>query len=103
MNQSLHGGREFELTTNDPCMVLPKTPFVKALFRWATGKRLNDRLPKVSLITPLSGLNSLQEHEASAVAVWRGIRTQNSVFDYSVCLYACHICDESINQFATTT
>ena len=38
----------FELTTNDPWST---TPFVKALVRWATGKRLTDRLPKLSLIT----------------------------------------------------
>ena len=32
-------------------MVLPTTPFVKALVRWATGKRLTNHLPKLSLIT----------------------------------------------------
>ena len=32
-------------------MVLPTTPFVKALVRWATGKRLTNRLPKLSLVT----------------------------------------------------
>ena len=31
---------------------LPTTQFVKALARWATGNRLTDRLPKLSLITP---------------------------------------------------
>ena len=30
---------------------LPTTPFVKALVRWATCKRLTDRLPKLSLKT----------------------------------------------------
>ena len=32
-------------------MVLPSTPFVKELVRWATGKRLTNRLPKLTLIT----------------------------------------------------
>ena len=45
-----HGGREIR-THNQRPMVLPTTPFVKALVRWATGKRLNNRLPKLSLIT----------------------------------------------------
>ena len=31
--------------------VLPTTPFVKALVCWATGKRLTNHLPKLSLIT----------------------------------------------------
>ena len=31
--------------------VLPTTPFVKALVRWAIGTRLTDRLPKRSLVT----------------------------------------------------
>ena len=43
-------GREFESHVQRP-MVLPTTPFVKALVRWATGKRLTNRLPKLSLIT----------------------------------------------------
>ena len=34
-------------------VVLPTTPFVKALVRWATGKRLTNHLPKLSLITLL--------------------------------------------------
>ena len=37
----------FELTTNDPWST---TPFVKALVRWATGKKLTNRLPNLSLI-----------------------------------------------------
>ena len=32
--------------------------FVKALVRWATGKRLTNRLPKLSLITLSPPLNS---------------------------------------------
>ena len=32
--------------------------FVKALVRWATGKRLTNRLPKLSLITSSSGSSS---------------------------------------------
>ena len=43
----------FELTTS-----LPTTPYVKALVRWATGKRLTNRLPKLSLITLSPPLNS---------------------------------------------
>ena len=39
-------------------MVLPTTPFVKALVRWATGKRLTNRLPKLSLTTLSPPLNS---------------------------------------------
>ena len=39
----------FKLTTND----LSTTPLVKALVRWATGKRLTNRLPNLSLITPV--------------------------------------------------
>ena len=39
----------FELTTNDPWSV--DDAFAKALVRWATGKRLTNRLPKLSLIT----------------------------------------------------
>ena len=34
-------------------MVLPTTPFVKALVPWATGKRLTNRLLKLSLITDM--------------------------------------------------
>ena len=44
-----------------PCgvfVVLPSTPFVKALVRWATGKRLTNHLPKLSLITLSPTLNS---------------------------------------------
>ena len=40
----------FELTTN--YQVLPSTPFVKVLVRWAKSKRLTNRLPVLSLITP---------------------------------------------------
>ena len=40
----------FELTTT-ASQVLPTTPYVKALVRWATGKMLTNRLPKLSLIT----------------------------------------------------
>ena len=40
----------FELTTNDPWSV-DDAIFVKALVRWATGKRLKNRLPKLSIIT----------------------------------------------------
>ena len=32
-------------------MVLPTTPCVRALVRWATGKRLTSRQPKLSLAT----------------------------------------------------
>ena len=35
----------------DLSSVLPTTAFVKALVRWATGKRLTNCLPKLSLIT----------------------------------------------------
>ena len=44
------GGREIRTHEQRP-MVLPATPFVKALVRWATCKRLTNRLPKLSLIT----------------------------------------------------
>ena len=40
-------------------MVLPTTPFVKALVRWATGERLTNRLPKLSLITYTGVCNTL--------------------------------------------
>ena len=40
----------FELTTNDPWSV-DDAIFVKALVRWATGKRLTNRLPNLSLTT----------------------------------------------------
>ena len=45
----------FELTTNDPWSV--DDAFAKALVRWATGKRLTNRLPKLSLITTACGLS----------------------------------------------
>ena len=50
-----HGGREIRTHDQRP-MVLPTTPFVKALVRWATGKRLTNRLPKLSLITLVKAL-----------------------------------------------
>ena len=37
---------------------LSTTPFVRALVRWPTGKRLTNRLPKLSLITLSPPLNS---------------------------------------------
>ena len=40
-----HGGREIRTH------VLPSTPFVKVLVRWAKGKRLTNRLPNLGLIT----------------------------------------------------
>ena len=43
VNQTTHG--------------LSTTPFVKALVRWATGKRLTNRLPKLSPITLSPPLN----------------------------------------------
>ena len=46
----LHGGLELRTHDQRP-MVLPTTPFVKALICWATGKRLTNRLSKLSLIT----------------------------------------------------
>ena len=48
-----HGGREIRTHDQRP-MVLPTTPFVRALVRWATSKRLTNRLPKLSLITGAS-------------------------------------------------
>ena len=39
----------FELTTNDPWSV--DDAVCEALVLWATGKRLTNRLPKLSLIT----------------------------------------------------
>ena len=39
----------FELTTNDPWSV--DDAICEALVRWATGERLTNRLPKLSLIT----------------------------------------------------
>ena len=39
-------------------MVSRRRHFVKALVRWATGKRLTNRLPKVSLTTLSPPLNS---------------------------------------------
>ena len=50
-------------------MILPSTPFVKALVRWATGKRLPNRLPKLSLITVSTDYSSLQ---AASSKQWRG-------------------------------
>ena len=47
-----HGGRE--IRTHDQRQGLSTTPFIKALVRWTTGKRLTNQLPKLSLIT--SGL-----------------------------------------------
>ena len=47
----------FELTTNGPHN-LSTTPFIKELVRWATAKRLTDRLPKLSLTTLSPFLNS---------------------------------------------
>ena len=46
----------FELTTNDPWSV--DDAFAKALVRWATGKRLTNCLPTLSLITLSPPLNS---------------------------------------------
>ena len=45
-----NGGRKIR-THDQRTIVLPTTPFVKALVRWATGKRPTNRLPKLSLIT----------------------------------------------------
>ena len=39
-------------------LVLPTTPFVKTLVRWATCKRLTFCLPKLSLLTLFPPLNS---------------------------------------------
>ena len=49
-----NGGREIRTHDQRP-MVLPTTPFVKALVHWATCKRLTNRLPKLSLITITRG------------------------------------------------
>ena len=49
----LHGRLEIRAHDQRP-IVLPTTPFVKALGRWATSKRLTNRLPKLSLITGAS-------------------------------------------------
>ena len=38
--------------------LLPVVIYVKELVRWATGERLTDRLPKLSLITLSPPLNS---------------------------------------------
>ena len=45
----------FELTTNDPWSV--DDAICEALVRWATGERLTNRLPKLSLITLSPPLN----------------------------------------------
>ena len=50
-----HGGREIRTQDEGP-MVLPTTPFGKASVRWATGKRLTNRLPKLSPIKKLRGI-----------------------------------------------
>ena len=36
------------------CLQISGVYYVKALVRWATGKRLTNRLPKLSLITPFT-------------------------------------------------
>ena len=42
----------FELTTNDPWSV--DDAICEGIIRWATGKRLTDRLPKLSVITKVN-------------------------------------------------
>ena len=46
----------FELTTNDPWSV--DDAICEAFVRWATGKRLANRLPKLSLVALSPPLNS---------------------------------------------
>ena len=45
------------------------TPFVKALIRWATGKRLTDRLPKLSLISLTRSLRRWEYPKVDLTAV----------------------------------
>ena len=56
--------KQFAPMSTQPRQVLPTSrpgtllPCVKALVRWATGERLSNRLPKLSLITLSPPLNS---------------------------------------------
>ena len=49
-NKRFHGGREIRLHDQRPIHGLSTMPFVMASVRWDTGKRVTDRLPKLSLI-----------------------------------------------------
>ena len=70
-------GRWWDSNSRPKTHVLPSTPFVEALVRWATGKRLTHRLPKLSQITwaPLQLSNfraraELHEDRAPTRACW---------------------------------
>ena len=49
--------------------------FVKALVRWATGKRLTDRLPKLSLIT-------LSTPATDRIYLYTGQRVTSTLFEF---------------------
>ena len=54
---------------------------MKALVRWATGERLTNRLPKLSLITLSPPLNSGILGKLSLITKGRGSRTDTAVVD----------------------
>ena len=58
----------FELTTRYPMHVLlPTSPFVKVVVRWAEGDRLTNRLPNLSLITEIARQAAVGESLQDAV------------------------------------
>ena len=73
LKKRFHGGRE--IRTHDPTThVLPTTPFVKVLIRWAKGKRLtNNRVPNLSLIT--RGINLERNTQAAVMEPLHPFRT----------------------------
>ena len=58
--------------------VSPCRSFVKALVRWATGERLTNRLPKLSLITLSPPLNS------GILGLRMGLYVPNPMFFYNL-------------------
>ena len=48
-------------------MVLPTTPFAKALVRWATGRRLTDRLPELRVITKITAPRARKINASQAI------------------------------------
>ena len=73
---------------------------MKALVRWATGKRLTNRLPELGLVTPpttavvflLVWFSNLQRF------VCLGIITHNQLFDFKYCLVLRVIFPEEIDR-----
>ena len=57
----------FELTTRYPMHVLPTSPFVKVVVRWAEGNRLTNRLPNPSLTTEIARQAAVGESLQDAV------------------------------------